>query len=384
MTNDFRAVVLAHLGDPLPRARTDREAVYTRIRAEFDAMLDGETEAGGHATHAAALQQAIDTIEAELAAAGQSAPAAEPTEKPPAAARPVAQPIHKGKVAAAAVAAIAMLAAGAWYVVAPPRELPTVPSVVPQKEISADPRTNLDPAATDKGRSFTDALRNGDAGTVAFLMQSGYRPTRVELRTALLQVKYTPQIQAATLGLAPDIRDITCGFTTFYDVRKPMTPARLFDAEDAFAIMKQLGQDVWKSTCTTDRAKWRDALARIEKQYAQYSKPDAEKKAQSEACVRRFNTKEAMERWEQANCEACPENHSNCETYCPQAPKATDADEARFFSFNRGDMSMATTTSHRPNSSRADVYCNLQYLTRTTDFDLANLQRFRTLVSLFD
>lgn len=383
MTNDFRAVVLAHLGDPLPLARAEREAVYTRIRAEFDAMLDGD-DAAGHAAHALALQQAIDTIEAELAAAGQSARPAEPAEQPQGATKPARMPIHKGKVAVAAVAAIAMLAAGTWYVMSPPRDLPTVPSVIPQKEASSTPKADLDPAASDKGRSFTEALRDGNAGTVAFLMQSGYRPTRVELRTALLQVKYTPQIQAATLGLAPDIRDISCGFTTFYDVRKPMTPARLFDAEDAFAIMKQIGQDAWKSMCATDRAKWRDALAKIEKQYAQYSKPEAEKKAQAEACVRRFNTKEAIDRWEQANCEACPENHSNCETYCPQTPKATDADEARFFSFNRGDMVMAQATSRRPNSSRAEVYCNLQYQTRATDFDLANLQRFRTLASLFD
>ena len=47
-------------------------------------------------------------------------------------------------------------------------------------------------------------------------------------------------------------------------------------------------------------------------------------------------------------------------------------------------MVMAKATSRSPNSSRAELYCNLQYLTRPTEFDLANLQRFRALASLFD
>ncbi len=356
MTNDLRAVILAQLGDPPPLSRTERDAVYTRIRAEFDGMFGGQNVSDGQEAQALALEHAIDTIEAEL-----DAQTIEPAEEPQAPIRQTvsrdrAKTFHKGKAAALVVAAIAVLGASAWYVVTTQRELPTAPAIViPQKEASLDPKKDLDPATSDKARSFTDALRDGDAGKVALLLQTGYRPTRVELRTALLQIQYTPQIQAATLGLAPDIRDISCSFTTFYDVRKPMTPPRLFDAEDAFAIMKQLGQDLWKSMCATDRTKWRDALAKIEQQYAQYSKPDAAKKAQAEACVRRFNTSDAMDRWERANCEACPESHSNCETYCPQAPNAADADEARFFSFNRGDMFMATATSRGPNSSRAEA-----------------------------
>jgi hypothetical protein len=120
----------------------------------------------------------------------------------------------------------------------------------------------------------------------------------------------------------------------------------------------------------------------MEQQNAQYNKPDAEKKGQAEACARRFSTEAAMERWEQAHCLACPQSHSNCEAYCPQAPKAADAEEARFFSFNRSDMSMATTAADGANKSRAELYCNLQYITKPTDFDLANLQRFRDLASL--
>lgn len=390
MTNDLRAVVLAELGDPLPLTRAERDAAYARIRSEFDAMLDFESDAEGRAAHAAALEQAIETIETDLQAVAQTADAqpVAPQDKPQAVAAPArtrAKTMHKGLAAALAVVAIAIVGAGAWYVVSVQRDLPAAPAiVVPQKEASIDPKKDLDPVASDTARSFTDAMREGDAGKVALLLQTGYRPTRVELRTAMLQVRFTPQIQSATLGLASDIRDISCGFTTFYDVRKPMTPPRLFDAEDAFAIMKQIGQDPWKSMCATDRARWRDALAKIEQQFAQYSKPDAEKKAQAEACVRRLNTKEAMDRWEQANCQACPENHSNCETYCPQTPKAADADEARFFSFNRSDMAMAEAASRGPNSSRAELYCNLQYLTRPIEFDLGNLQRFRALASLFE
>ena len=162
-----------------------------------------------------------------------------------------------------------------------------------------------------------------------------------------------------------------------------MTRSSLFDAEDAFSIMKQVGQDQWRALCASEAGKWREALAKMEQQNAQYSKPDAEKKSQAEACVRRFSTKEATDRWDQAHCVACPESHSNCEAYCPQAPKAADAEEARFFSFNRSDMSMATAATHSQGRSRAELYCNLQYLTRSTDFDLANLRRFRNLVSLF-
>ena len=44
---------------------------------------------------------------------------------------------------------------------------------------------------------------------------------------------------------------------------------------------------------------------------------------------------------------------------------------------------MAAMTSRKPNAGRGELYCNLQYLTRTTDFDLANLQRFRALAGLF-
>jgi hypothetical protein len=198
----------------------------------------------------------------------------------------------------------------------------------------------------------------------------------------LLQARFTPQVQAATTQLAAEIRDIACSFTTLSEVRKPLTRSSLFDAEDAFAIMKQVGQDQWRTMCASEVGKWREALAKMEQQNARYNRPDAEKKGQAEACVRRFATAEAMERWEQAHCTACPQSHSNCEAYCPQAPKAADAEEARFFSFNRSDMSMATTTTQSPGKSRAELYCNLQYMTRPTDFDLANLQRFRDLVSL--
>ena len=264
MTNDFRAVVLAHLGNPPPPARSERDVVYARIRSEFDAMFSGETATDEHEASALALEQAIETIEAELNAAGQTAavaaPAIEPVEKPqvvsePAATKAQTQPIRNGKAIAAIAAAIAVLAAGAWYVLSERRDVAAVSGIViPQKEASTDLKKELDPPATDKARSFLEALRDSDAGTVAFLMQSGYRPTRVELRSALLQMKYTSQIQAATAELAPDIRDIACGFTSFQDVHKPMTPPRLFDAEDAFAIMKQMGQDLWKTTCATDRA----------------------------------------------------------------------------------------------------------------------------------
>ncbi len=373
MTNDLRAVVLAELGDPLPLTRAERDAAYARIRSEFDAMLDGESDAEGRAAHAAALEQAIETIETDLQAVAQTADAqpVAPQDKPQAVAAPAgtrAKTMHKGTAAALVVAAIAILGAGAWYVVSAQRDLPAAPAiVVPQKEASIDPKKDLDPVASDTARSFTDAMREGDAGKVALLLQTGYRPTRVELRTAMLQVRFTPQIQSATLGLASDIRGGVRG------VR-----------QRAAGAGRLLGQDPWKSMCATDRARWRDALAKIEQQFAQYSKPDAAKKAQAEACVRRLNTKEAMERWEQANCQACPENHSNCETYCPQTPKATDADEARFFSFNRSDMAMAEAASRGPNRSRAELYCNLQYLTRPIEFDLGNLQRFRALASLFE
>jgi hypothetical protein len=389
MANQFKSVVLAQLGDLPPATRAGREIVYDRLRAELAAMAADEQRPAEHAEHTLALEQAIEAVEAELQSAGQSAPVAAPVAADAAqqqrtAANGAATRTRKvaGVVAAAA---IAILAAGAWYFIGAQRDAPQVSStVIPQKDANADAPRERDLAASDKARSFQEALRAGDAATAAFLLQSGYTPTRVELRAALLEVKYSPQIKATTLALAADIRDIACGFTTFQDVRRPMMAQRLFDAEDAFAIMKQMGQDEWKLTCAADAGKWRAALAKIEQHKAQYNKPDAEKQQQAEVCIRRFSSGEAMERWEQANCAACPESHSNCESYCPKAPKPADAEEARFFSFNRSDMFMAGTASRKPNSSRAELYCNLQHLTRATDFDLANLQRFRTLVSLFE
>src|SRR5436190_1966155 len=82
-----------------------------------------------------------------------------------------------------------------------------------QREATVVQPKDLDPAATDKAKSFQEAMHNGDAGTVAFLLNSGYRPTRVELRNALLQVKSTQAVQVATAAVASDIHEIACGFT---------------------------------------------------------------------------------------------------------------------------------------------------------------------------
>jgi hypothetical protein len=396
MANDFKTVILAQLGNPPPATRAERDAIYDRVCDGFETVLAGSDATAEREAHALALGQAIAEIEAELAAGEaphDETPATTPPPEAPApeaaAAEPQAAASERARtpslrtLAAVAVATFVIVGAGGWYYVSTQREPPRVQAtVVPQKEATVVSPKDLDPATTDKARSFQEAMRSGDAGTVAFLLNSGYRPTRVELRSALLQVKSTQAIQVATAAVDADIRDIACSFTTFYDVRKPMTRPSLFDAEDAYSIMKQVGQDQWKSMCATESGKWREALGQIERQGAQYNKPDAEKKKQAEACIGRFGAKEAADRWEQANCAACPENHSNCETYCPQAPKATDADEARFFRFNRGDMSMAAMMAG-PNRSRAELYCNLQYLTKPTDVDLANLQRFRDLVSLF-
>ena len=393
MANDFKNVILTQLGDPPPPTRGARDAVYQRIRAEFDAMYAGETAAVERAAHALALQHAIDAIEAELFMREtlQGAALATPAPGPGTGQQRFghgarARPFNGRATFVAAVAAVlAILAAGAWYVLFMQRDRPIAERpAASQTGAGIAPRNDSDLAASDKARSFLEALRNGDAGTVAFLLKSGYRPTRVELRAALLQVRYTPQIKAATMALADDIGDIACSFTTFPEVRKPLTRSSLFDAEDAFAIMKQVGQDEWRSMCLGERGKWREALAKIERQNAAYNKPEAEKKSRAEACIRRFGTEEAMDRWERAHCTACPESHSSCEAYCPQAPRAADAEEARFFSFNRSDMSMATTTAQSQARSRAELYCNLQHLARPTDSDLTNLQRFRSLVLLFD
>jgi hypothetical protein len=388
MPNQFKSVVIAQLGELPPASRAGREAIYDRLRSELAAMA-GPTE---QAEHAAALERAIAEVEAELHGGGEAAPATVAATAPPQAeSPPPGEPVAARKpwlLAAAAVALVAVLGGGAWYVLTTQqgREAQQAPpsTAVPQRDANADLRKALDPAATDKAKSFQDAMRNADAATAAFLLQSGYRPTRVELRTALLEVRYTRELQQATQSLSPDIRDLACSFATFSDVRRPMIAPRLFDAEDAFAIMKQIGQDTWKSMCAPDAARWRAALARIEQQSAQYNKPDAEKQRQAEACLQRFGTNDAQTRWAEANCDACPESHSNCESYCPKAPKAADADEARFFSFNRSDMQMAAMTSRKQNASRAELYCNLQYLTRSTDFDLANLQRFKSLVGLLE
>jgi hypothetical protein len=377
MAYDFRPVILDQLGHPPPRTRAARETVYERVRAEFDGILHGEDAAMERAAHALALEQAIDAVEAEIAA-GRGAPGEmQAPARPPGGSRR-SMTLGAGKALAVAVAVFAIVAAVGWYI-SSPRDRPLAQRSV---ATSVAPQQDADTPASEKARSFQDALRNGDAGNVALLLNAGYRPTRVELRGALLQARYTPQIQAAITQLAADISDIACSFTTLSEVRKPLTRASPFDAEDAFAIMKQVGQEQWRSMCGSEAGKWREALAKMEQQNAQYNKPDAEKKSQAEACVRRFATDEAMGRWEQAHCMACPQSHSNCEAYCPQAPKAADAEEARFFSFNRSDMSMVTTT-HSAGKSRAELYCNLQYMTRATDFDLANLQRFRDLVSLF-
>jgi hypothetical protein len=384
MAYDFRPVILAQLGNPPPPTRAAREAVYEQVRAEFATILNAEDASLERAAHALALEQTIDAIEAELPT-GTSWPSYAQTSQPP------AQPQRgidraatsgRGKALAAVAAVVAIVLAGGWYVFTQ-REQPAGQRAVATRT-AIDPQRDLEAATSDKARSFQDALRNGDAGNVALLLNSGYRPTRVELRGALLQARYTPQIKAATEVLTAEIHDIACSFTTLSEVRKPLTRSSLFDAEDAFSIMKQVGQDQWRAMCASEAGKWREALAKMEQQNAQYNKPDAEKKSQAEACVRRFSTGEATERWDQAHCLACPESHSNCEAYCPQAPKAADAEEARFFSFNRSDMSMATTATHSQGRSRAELYCNLQYQTRSTDFDLANLQRFRNLVSLFN
>lgn len=396
MANDFKAVILAQLGNPPPPTRAARDVVYDRIRAEFDAMLDATDPASERYTHALALDRAIAAIETELSTPRKARAAAPPAPAPavvgahampkqPAAARPrenARAPIDPRKVVAAAVAALVVVAGLAWYFLVAQHGDQLAGGLAASSPPGAGDG-GADLVLSEKARSFEQALHNGDAGKVALLLNAGYRPTRVELRAALLQAKFTPQVQTATAAIADDIRDIACTFTTLYEVRKPMTRPTLFDAEDAFAIMKQIGQDQWRALCAGESGKWREALAKMEQQSVQYNKPDADKKSQAEACIRRFNTEEAMERWEQAHCLACPESHSSCEAYCPQAPKAADAEEARFFSFNRADMSMAVTMANSPNKDRAEIYCNLQYLTRSTDFDLANLQRFRNLVSLF-
>jgi hypothetical protein len=384
MANDFKPVIMAQLGDPPPATRAAREAVYERVRASFDTVFEGLDVPAERDAHTAALSAAIAEIEAELsAAAGAPAEPAQSAPTPPPPATPVSGTGRFGLrgIVAVAVAACAIVAAGSWYFlsVKPEAEPYVQRSQVPAEAVAPK---DLDAAATDKGRSFQEAMHNGDAGTLAFLLNSGFRPTRVELRNAMLQVKYSQAVQVATSVLDTDIRDMTCSFTTLYDVRKPMMRTSLYDAEDAFLIMKQIGQDQWRTMCASESGKWREALGRIEQQSAQYNKPEAEKKKQAEACVGKFSSKEANERWEQANCTACPESHSNCETYCPQAPKAADADEARFFRFNRADVSMAASMVQGANRSRAELYCNQQYLTKSTDFDLANLQRFKDLVSL--
>jgi hypothetical protein len=383
MANDLKTIILAQLGDPPPPTRAERNAVYERVRAGFDAMYAGEEASLERAAHALALQRAIETIEAELAAGQATQGDVQPPSSPPAPAQDDgdhATTRVAPRALAIAAAVGAMLAVGGWYLLSQ-RQQPADQRPVASRT-TIDPQKDLEPAVSDKARSFQEALRNGDAGTVALLLNSGYRPTRVELRGALLQAKYTPQIKAAIVSLTDDVRDIACSFTTLSEVRKPLTRSSLFDAEDAFAVMRQIGQDEWRAMCASEGAKWREALAKMEQQSAQYNKPDAEKKSQADACVRRFSAREAMERWEQAHCAACPESHSSCDAYCPQAPKAADAEEARFFNFNRSDMAMAMTAAQGPNKGRAELYCNLQYLTRPTDFDLANLQRFRDLVSL--
>ena len=380
MANDFKPVIMAQLGDPPPPTRSERDVVYDRVRSGFVSVFEGLDAPAEREAHAIALGEAIAEIEAEL-----SAPAPAPVEAPPAAPADVAP---RGRAAgrkaliAVALAAIAITAVGSWYVLSPTPE----PGGVQQSRAPADtvaPK-DLDPAATDKGRSFQEAMHGGDAGTVAFLLNSGYRPTRVELRTALLQVKYSDAIKVATAAVETDVRDIACGFSTLLDVRKPMTRTSLFDAEDAYLIMKQIGQEQWRTLCAGESSRWREALGKIEQQNAQYNKPDAEKKKDAEACTAKFSTPQANERWEQANCAACPESHSNCATYCPQTPQAADADEARFFRFNRSDVSMAAMAASPSKRGRAELFCNLQYLTKPTDFDLANLQRFRDLVGLLN
>jgi hypothetical protein len=388
MANDFKPVILAQLGEPPPATRAERNAVYTRVRESFATVFAGLEAPAEQQAHTLALDEAIAEIEAELAAADTAQPKTAPAAEPPVApdpkpqaprSKPAAKPGLR-TILAVALATFAIVAAGSWYYFSS-----STPQRVARPQVETGPlaQKDLDPASSDKARSFQEAMHNGDAGTVAFLLNSGYRPTRVELRNALLQVKYSEAIKVASAVLEADIRDISCSYTTLFEVRKPMTRVSLFDAEDAFLIMKQIGQEQWRTLCAGESGKWREALTRIEQQNAEYNKPDAEKKKQAEACIGRFSAKEAPERWEQAHCLACPENHSTCETYCPQAPKAADADEARFFRFNRGDMSMAAMMAG-PNRSRAELYCNFQYLTKATDFDLANLQRFRYLASLFN
>jgi len=385
MAHDFRSIILAQLGNPPPQTRTERDVIYDRILAGLDAMFPHEDAQLERAAHQLALQRAINEIETEFAAEqwAQSEMPMPPSPRSGSERATTQQTRTPPKALAAAVAIGVVLAVGGWYVLVGQREQPAGQRAVAART-TIDPQKDLEAATSDKGRSFQDALRNADAANVALLLNSGYRPTRVELRTALLQARYTPQIKAATTALADDIRDIACSFTTLSEVRKPLTRSSLFDAEDAFQVMKQVGQEQWRTMCASEAGKWREALAKMEQQNARYNKPDAEKKSQAEACVRRFATAEAMERWEQAHCMACPQSHSNCEAYCPQAPKAADAEEARFFSFNRSDMSIATTTAHAANKSRAELYCNLQYMTKPTDFDLANLQRFRDLASLLN
>jgi hypothetical protein len=387
MANDFKPVILAQLGNPPPPTRSERDVVYAKVRAGFEAVFEGLDAPSERDAHAHALNDAIAEIEAELAVTSAAAVLAEAAPADATLPRPAASRGERRmpglRTLVAAIATLAIVSACGWYLLSTERPATVQPSVrTSQAPADAVAQKDLDPAATDKGRSFQDAMHNGDAATVAFLLNSGYRPTRVELRNALLQVKYSDAVKVAIASLDADVRDIACSFTTLLDVRKPMLRPSLFDAEDAFLIMKQIGQDQWRSLCAAESGKWREALARIEQQNAQYSKPDAEKKKEAEACIGKFSTPEANERWEQANCGACPESHSSCETYCPQAPKAQDADEARFFHFNRSDMSMAAMAAPRRN--RAELFCNLQYMTKTTDFDLANLQRFRDLVGLLN
>lgn len=257
-----------------------------------------------------------------------------------------------------------------------------------KKETSEDPDKELfNRGITNKPAGLKDAFRDGNGQTVSLLIKSGYWPSRPELREALLQMRPSPQLDAAIAPLLPEIKALACNFVE-YGRARPMMAHAVVGAENPSRIMTAMGKDKWRALCLDQKQKWRAALAAFDSERAYYNLSEAEKQKNVDACLKRHNTKSAMEKWQTINCDKCGP--------LPSVPANLDKDEALFMGFTRDDAFVHVTTYDRYSpfgsvgqkgpKNPAEAFCAFQFRVRTEKlpFDAQNHGRVKELATILD
>ena len=257
-----------------------------------------------------------------------------------------------------------------------------------KKETSDDPAKELaNLGITNKPNGLKDAFRDGNGRIVSLLIQSGYKPSRLELRDALLQIKPTPQLESEINPLIADIKALACSYVEF-DRPRPNVMHAVVGAETAHKIMTAMGKNKWRALCSEQKQKWRSAFSAFEDERAFYKLPAEEKQRRVDACLKRYNTKSGLEKWSEINCKTCGQ--------FPRVPPGLDKDDALFMGFNLNDAFGFVTSYDRYSpfgssvqkepKNPAEAFCTFQYRVRTEKlpFDELNYNRVKELASILD